>query len=302
MIDTKSLQVFVAVAEELHFGRAAERLHVAQPPVSQRIRALERQLRVQLFERTTRSVRLTDAGEALLEHSRRILASLDEAEAVCRAAGTGTVGRVRIGFAGASSHDDLPRLTRAVRRSYPGIELELHGQTYAEEASALVAAGELDLAFARLPIDAPGLDFRVINTEQLLCALPAQHPTARSKTVDLAALADEPFVTFPAYRGSSLRAVTIRACGDAGFAPHIVQEAPDSATILALVAAGVGVTLTLSSVRHVQRTGVAYRPVRGQIDALQAVLVWRADNPSRALRRVLDIAGTALPGPAINCC
>lgn len=298
MIDTKSLQVFVAVAEELHFGRAAERLHLAQPPVSQRIRALERQLRVQLFERTTRSVRLTDAGEALLDHSRRILASIEEAETVCRAAGTGAVGKVRIGFAGASSHDDLPRLTRAVRRSYPGIELELHGQTYAEEASARVASGELDLGFARLPIEAPGLDYRVVNTEQLLCALPTQHPAARSKTIDLAALADEPFVTFPAYRGSSLRAVTIHACAEAGFTPRIVQEAPDSATILALVAAGVGVTLTLSSVRHVQRTGVAYRPVRGQVEDLQAVLVWRADNPSKALRRVLDVAADALPGIA----
>lgn len=295
MIDTKSLQVFVAVAEELHFGRAAERLHLAQPPVSQRIRTLEGQLRVQLFERTTRSVRLTDAGEALLDHSRRILASLEEAETVCRAAGTGAVGRVRIGFAGASSHDDLPRLTRAVRRTYPGIELELHGQTYAEEASALVASGDLDLAFARLPIHSPGLDYRVINTEQLLCALPAQHRAARTKTIDLATLSEEPFVTFPAYRGSSLRAVTVSACADAGFTPRIVQEAPDSATILALVAAGVGVTITLSTVRHVQRTGVAYRPIRSRPEELQAVLVWRSDNPSNTLQRVLDVAATALP-------
>jgi DNA-binding transcriptional LysR family regulator len=294
------LEAFVAVGDELHFGRAARRLHLAQPPVSQRIRNLEISLGTQLFIRTTRSVSLTDAGEALLGPARQILRDLEEAELLARAAGTGTVGRIRIGFAGPSSHRDLPRLAQAVRRTYPEIELVLVGQTYGDEAVEGVASGNLDLGFARLPIDRPGLEHRVIGREELLCALPVGHRLAKERTVSLADLAEDPFVTFPERRGSTVRAATLRACSAAGFRPLIVQEAPDSHTILALVAAEVGVTLTLSSVRHVHQVGVSYRPLTGNIPALSPVLVWRHDQQSAALRRVLEVADRALPSRDAN--
>nr|WP_240979737.1 LysR family transcriptional regulator [Streptomyces sp. HNM0574] len=288
---------FVAVAEELHFGRAAKRLQMAQPPLSQQIRQLEKELGVPLFERSTRSVRLTSAGEAFLAPVRTVLEDLDIATRVVRAAGRGEYGRVRVGFAGASSHTALPRLTRAVRAAHPGIELVMRGQTYANRALSRVADGSLDLGFVRLPVAQPGVETRVIGEEEMVCALPADHRLARQERIAVADLADEPFVTFPANTGSSLRDIGLQACEAAGHRPRIVQEAPDSYTILALVAMGVGVTLTLTSCMHIQQTGLVYRPLAGPPVVLQAALAWRRDNPSAALRSVLDVAADCLPTP-----
>ncbi|NKQ52026.1 LysR family transcriptional regulator [Amycolatopsis sp. K13G38] len=296
-MELRHLTSFLAVAEELHFGRAARRLRMAQPPLSQQIRLLEKELGVQLFERNTRSVRLTSAGEAFVAPVRRVFEELDQAERVVRAAGRGEYGRVTIGFAGASSHESLPTLTRAVRAAHPGLELVMRGQTYANVALAKVADGSLDLGFVRLPVTTPGIRTRVVDEEEMLCALPSDHPLTGLDRVPIGDLAGQPFVSFPANAGSTLRDATVRACADAGFAPRIVQEAPDSYTILALVAAGVGVTLTLTSCQHIQQTGLVYRPLAGQRIRLQAALAWREDNPSAALRAVLDIAERALPTP-----
>jgi DNA-binding transcriptional LysR family regulator len=296
-VELRYLSSFVAVAEELHFGRAAKRLQMAQPPLSQQIRQLEKELGVQLFERSTRSVRLTSAGEAFLKPVRNVLEDLDIATRVAKAAGRGEYGRVTVGFAGASSHATLPRLTRAVRAEHPGIELVMLGQTYANRALAQVADGSLDLGFVRLPADLPGVEHRVIDEEELVCVLPSDHRLARDERIDVRDLAEEPFVSFPAQTGSSLRDVTLETCERAGYHPRIVQEAPDSYTILALVAMGVGVTLTLTSCMHIQQTGLVYRPLAGPPVVLQAALAWRTDNPSAALRSVLEVAAEALPPP-----
>jgi DNA-binding transcriptional LysR family regulator len=299
-MELRYLVAFVAVAEELHFGRAAKRLQIAQPPLSQQIRQLEKELGVQLFERSTRSVKLTSAGHSYLEPVRTVLEDLDLATRAARAAGLGEYGRVTVGFAGASSHESLPLLTRAVRAVHPGIELVLKGQTYADAALARVADGSLDLGFVRLPVTQPGVEARAIGEEELICALPSDHPLAQRDRIPIAALAEEPFVSFPANAGSSLRDATFRACEAAGFRPRVLQEAPDSHTILALVAAGVGVTVTLTSCLHVQQTGLVYRPLAGPPIRLQAALAWRADNQSAALRSVLAVAEQALPTPAAH--
>ncbi|PXY30233.1 LysR family transcriptional regulator [Prauserella sp. PE36] len=296
-MELRYLTSFVAVAEELHFGRAAKRLRMAQPPLSQQIRQLEKELGVQLFERNTRSVRLTSAGESFLEPVRRVLDDLDIATRAAKAAGRGEYGRVSVGFAGASSHESLPLLTRAVRAAQPGLELVMKGQTYANVALARVADGSLDLGFVRLPVTLPGVEARVIDEEEVVCALPSDHPLARQEAIAIGDLAEEPFVSFPANAGSTVRDATVRICAEAGFNPRVVQEAPDSWTILALVAAGVGVTLTLSSCQHIQQTGLVYRPLAGPGVRLQAALAWRRDNPSAALRTVLAIAEQALPTP-----
>lgn len=296
-MELRHLSAFVAVAEELHFGRAAKRLQMAQPPLSQQIRRLEKELGVQLFERNTRSVRLTSAGEAFLQPVRTVLDDLDTAVRAARAAGLGEYGRVSIGFAGASSHETLPRLTRAVRAAHPAIELVMTGQTYANVALARVADGSLDLGFVRLPVTQPGVAYRVIDEEELVCALPSDHPLAAGESVPLDVLAGEPFVSFPANTGSTVRDAMVGACEAAGFNPRVVQEAPDSYTILALVAAGVGVTLTVTSVQHIQQNGLVYRPLAGPPIRRQAALAWRTDNPSAALRAVLAVAETALPTP-----
>ncbi|MFF7337927.1 LysR family transcriptional regulator [Streptomyces sp. NPDC008163] len=296
-MELRYLSAFLAVAEELHFGRAAKRLRMAQPPLSQQIRRLEKELGVQLFERNTRSVRLTSAGESFLQPVRTVLDDLDTAVRAARAAGQGAYGRVRIGFAGASSHETLPLLTRAVRAAHPGIELVMTGQTYADVALARVADGSLDLGFVRLPVTAPGVSCRVIDEEELVCALPLDHPLAGRPEIPLDALAGEPFVAFPANTGSTVRDAMTQACEAAGFSPRVVQEAPDSYTILALVAAGVGVTLTVTSVQHIQLSGLVYRPLAGPPIRRQPALAWRTDNPSAALRAVLDVAERALPTP-----
>ncbi|MFF2464167.1 LysR family transcriptional regulator [Streptomyces mirabilis] len=299
-MELRRLVAFVAVAEELHFGRAAKRLQMAQPPLSQQIRQLEKELGVQLFERNTRSVRLTSAGQSYLEPVRTVLKDLDLATRAARAAGLGHYGRVTVGFAGASSHESLPRLTRAVRAVHPGIELVLKGQTYANAALAGVAEGLLDLGFVRLSATPPGVTLRVIGEEEMICALPSYHPLAQRDRIPIAALGEEPFVSFPANAGSSLRDATFQVCDTAGFTPRVVQEAPDSHTILALVAAGVGVTLTLTSCLHVQQTGLVYRPLAGPPIRLQAALAWRTDNPSAALHSVLAVAEEALPTPTLS--
>ncbi|MFI5479849.1 LysR family transcriptional regulator [Streptomyces rubiginosohelvolus] len=296
-MELRHLNAFLAVAEELHFGRAAKRLQMAQPPLSQQIRQLEKELGVQLFHRNTRSVRLTSTGESFLEPVRTVLDDLDTAVRAARSAGIGEYGRVTIGFAGASSHETLPRLTRAVRAAHPGLELVMTGQTYANTALSRVADGSLDLGFVRLPVTRPGVAHRVIDEEELVCALPSDHPLARRETVPLDVLAGEPFVSFPANSGSTVRDAMTEACESAGFTPRIVQEAPDSYTILALVAAGVGVTLTVTSVQHIQQNGLVYRPLAGPTVRLRAALAWRADNPSAALRAVLTVAEEALPTP-----
>jgi DNA-binding transcriptional LysR family regulator len=299
-VELRYLTAFVAVAEELHFGRAAKRLQMAQPPLSQQIRQLERELGVQLFERNTRSVRLTSAGESFLEPARTVLEDVDAAVRAAKAAGRGEYGRVTVGFAGASSHEALPLLTRAVRAAHPGLELVMRGQTYANEALAKVADGSLDLGFVRLPITQPGVQARVIEVEELICALPSDHRLAERESIPVEELRDEPFVSFPANAGSTLRDATVKACVSAGFTPRVVQEAPDSYTILALVAAGVGVTLTLTSCKHIQQTGLVYRPLAGEPTKLYAALAWRPDNTSAALRTVLEIAEEALPTPDLS--
>ncbi|EMD24482.1 LysR family transcriptional regulator [Amycolatopsis azurea] len=296
-MEFRHLNAFLAVAEELHFGRAAKRLQMAQPPLSQQIRQLERELGVALFERNTRSVRLTSAGESFLAPARTVLDDLDLATRAAKAAGRGEFGRVTVGFAGASSHESLPLLTRAVRAAHPGLELVMRGQTYANVALDRVADGSLDLGFVRLPVTQPGVRARVIDEEELICALPSDHRLAGHERIPIEELASEVFVSFPANAGSTVREATVKACAEGGFTPKVVQEAPDSYTILALVAAGVGVTLTLTSCQHIQQTGLVYRRLAGKAMRLHAALAWRADNPSAALRTVLAVAQTALPTP-----
>lgn len=296
-VELRHLAAFVAVAEELHFGRAAARLHMAQPPLSQQIRLLERDLGAKLFERSTRSVRLTAAGESFLEPARRVLAEAALARRVVQAANLGEVGRVSVGFAGASSYDVLPRLTRAVTSELPGIEFVLRGQTYSGEAVGQIADGTLDLGFVALP--APrGISSRVVRVERLFVALPDTHPLAAQSEVDPADLARERFVTFPASRGSAVRDAMVQLCRNAGITLMISQEAPDAYNLLTLVGAGVGVAIVVGSAQHIHMEHVVFRPVAGDVPALPIALAWRADNPSSALRSVLRVAETALPTPA----
>lgn len=300
-MELRDFEAFVAVAEELHFGRAAARLHISQPPLSSRIRMLEQDLKLQLFERSTRSVTLTDAGARLLDPARRVLNQVEDALQVARSINSGDQGRVRIGFAGASSQRVLPQMANAVRKAHPGIELELQSQTYVYTALELVRDGSLDLAFARLPIPHADLAWRVVEVEELICALPESHRLADKDRIRLAELRDEDFVSLPDDQGSILQSTMYSLCVTAGFRPRVAQVAPDSSTVLALVAAGAGVTITLSSVKPVQSVGLVYRPIQDISPShMFATLVWRKDDPSPALAKVLEVGVAALPTPDLS--
>lgn len=298
-MELSHVRAFLAVAEELHFGRAAERLHIAQPPLSRLIQQLERDLGTQLFERTTRSVRLTPAGEALIAPATEILDGFRVAKAAVNAAGKGEIGRVRVGFAGPSSHMLIGKLARLVREKHPGIELGLRSVTYAAEGLSQVMDGVLDLAMVRWRVAPPGIASRVILNEHYVLVVPEDHRLACRKMVSMAELRDEQFVALPADPASSLRDSFIRKCHEAGFAPDIVQVAPDSWTVMALVAAGVGVTYSYDSVVvHIPREGIAVIPLEEGVAAVHARLAWRSGGVSPALLRVLEVSEVALPTPA----
>ncbi len=300
-MDLQHLRAFLAVAEELHFGRAAERLHVGQPPLSRTIQQLERDLGTQLFERTTRSVRLTSAGEALLAPARDILDGCRIARVAVKAAGQGEIGRVRVGFAGPSSHVLIGRLARMVRQEQPGIELSLRSVTYGHEALGNVLEGSMDLAIVRWSMAPPGIASRVVQEEHYVLVVPDGHPLAGREMVGMADVRDEPFVALPADPGSSVRDAFIKACYETGYAPNIVQVAPDSWTVMALVAAGVGITFSLdTAVEHIPKNGINVVPLKEGVPATYARLAWREHDNSPALREVLKASEIALPTPGLH--
>lgn len=296
-MELRHIRSFIAVAEDLHFGRAAARLHISQPPLTVGIRQLEQELGVQLLIRTTRSVQLTDAGRAFLPAARKVMEELDLAVLGAKAAGNGPVGRVRIGFTPGYSREALPRIAMAVRAAYPGVVLELHGQLNAQEAMSGVADGTLDIGFVNSRLILPGIQTRVIAYEGLICALPNNHPLAFGSSIAVEDLKDQPFVAAPANRGSSARDELIEACGAAGFHPRIVQEAGDLYTIMALVAAGVGITLTLSSGSAISQPGVTCLPLRNGKRDIDVSIGWRIDASSLAVKAVVDLIDEILSIP-----
>ncbi|PBC45958.1 LysR family transcriptional regulator [Rhodococcus sp. ACS1] len=297
-MEISQITAFLAVAEELHFGRAAQRLHSAQPPLSRTIRQLEKQLGATLFDRNTRNVRLTSAGEALLGPAREVLDACRLAEIAVAAAGRGQVGRVRIGFSGVSSHLLIGRWAKLVRHTHPGIEFVLNSSAFASEALNKLLDGTLDIGLGRWIFTPPGIASRVILNEDFVVAMTVDHPLAGRDGVRIEELATEPWVALPADPGSALRDSLQRAAHDAGFTPRIVQSAPDSMSLMALVSAEVGCALTVSSVvENVNNPDVVFLPLIGGPSTLQLRIAWRADDDSAALREVLRLSEEALPTP-----
>lgn len=297
-MDLHHIRAFLAVAEELHFGRAAERLHMAQPPLSRTIQQLERHLGSPLFERTTRSVRLTTQGQALLRPARDIVDAFAMAERAVRAAGRGEVGRVRLGFAGPSSHMLMARLARLVRQEQPGIELALHSVTYGSEALSQLVDGSLDLGLVRWSAPPPGIASRVVRVDRYVVVVPDSHRLAGRDSVSMGELRDESWISLSPAGGSSVRDDFLRKAHEAGYVPNIVQHAFDSWTIMALVSAGVGITMTVDTgVEHVPKNGISVVPLDHGTEIAYGRLAWRESDRSPALRKVLELAEDALPTP-----
>lgn len=295
-MDLTQLRAFVAVAEDLHFGRAAERLHVAQPHLSRTIRALEEDLGAPLFHRTTRRVELTAAGAALVARARAMLTLGDEARASVAAAHQGRSGRVRIGFAGPSAHIAVGQLARAVRQRHPLIDLELQPGRYGATAVSGVLRNETDLALARFAEPPAGVASRGVSRDRCVVAVPVNHRLADADEVRFADFRDEPFVAFPESFGSVVRGILVTRCQAAGFAVRFVQTAPDSWTSVALVSAGVGLHFTTASaVAQLPLEGVRVRELADFPPPIVVYLVWRRHDDDPVLRQVLRTSQDVLP-------
>jgi DNA-binding transcriptional LysR family regulator len=293
-MEIRQFEAFLAVAEELHFGRAAEKLVLAQPALSRMIRMLEKELGTELFERTTRKVRLTPSGEALLEPARAIHDQVDGVRRIARSAQQGEIGSVKVGFAGTTGYAVLSKLARDVSRAHPGISLALQPQMYSGEALSKLRDGEIDLGIVSSPVPA-GISTLLVSNETLMVAVPADHALAAEENVSVEALRDQRFIAYPATHGSRVRDAMSSICAAAGFVPHIAQEAPDPYGLLALVGASVGVSIVVCSSRHIQVDGVEYKQLVDVDMVLPIALAWRDSNPSLALRTVVELARKALP-------
>ena len=253
-MELRHLRYFVAVAEECHFVRAAQRLHIAQPPLSQQIKQLEAELGVQLLTRSTRRVDLTPAGAQYLARARSILANVDAARDEAQLIRDGRMGRVTIGFTGSATYELLPGLSRMLRTELPGLELDLRGELLTPTQVAGLVDGTLDIGFLRPPVQVPEVEVHPLRREPLVVVLPETHVQAGQAQVVLADLAEEPFITYPSQHRSVVHDAVLDACQTAGFTPRATEVAEPS-TLVSFVAAGLGVALVPESVQHLRITG-----------------------------------------------
>ena len=297
-MEVHEARAFLAVAQELHFGRAAAQLRIAQPPLSRLIKSIEKSLGTALFERSTRQVSLTPAGAALVEPAKELVAASENARAAVAKSVTGETGRVRLGFAGASINRTVGELARHVRVHRPSIHLELHGSQFSHLAMQKVLDGTLDTAIGRWDFIPAELRSSVLGYEELMVVLPADHPLAGEQRVSMAQLAEESWVILPTGPGAALQNRLTSMAMAAGFMPRIAQVAPDSWTLLVLVAAQIGCALSLDTVRdNVSSDGVVFLPLAQEQRPLEVQILWRAADPNPALRAVVHMAQSLYGGP-----
>ncbi|MFF0815004.1 LysR family transcriptional regulator [Rhodococcus sp. NPDC003318] len=298
-MEIRAAQAFIAVAEELNFGRAAQRLHMASPPLSRLIRRIEVDLGAPLFERNTRSVTLTPQGEALLEPARELVRLSQRMKEIVQKSQAGEAGRVRFGFGEAAVNSWVGEVARRIRSERPGISLELHSGLFSQQGLDKIIDGSLDLLIGRRDFIPAEVDSVVIAREQLLIAMPEGHPLAGSEAVDLRDLAKEPWVVLPGGgAGASLPNRLNLLAVNGGFVPNIVEIAPDSPTLLLLVGARVGIAPTLSSVRdNVRASGVVFRSVHPDQGPVEVRLMWRRGDRNPALNNVIRVATEVFATP-----
>jgi DNA-binding transcriptional LysR family regulator len=284
-MELRHLRYFIGVAEELHFGRAAQRLGISQPPLSQQIRALEEELGVSLFDRSSRRVALTAAGRLFLVEARRTLAQADHAMTVARRAELGEIGELNLGFSTSAPFTAVvSQALYSFRQRHPGVRLLLNEMTRDEQIEGL-AARELDVGFIRgftLPVLPPEIRVLPLIEEPLLLAMRSGHALAElDRPVRIADLADESFVLFGRERGVGFNEHVALLCRRAGFDPHIVQEASGLATMLGLVAAGFGITMISASLGALHADNIVYRPL-AEPDAISRMWLLQRGNPTVA--------------------
>ncbi|WJH40159.1 LysR family transcriptional regulator [Aliirhizobium terrae] len=286
-MDIRAMACFVAVAEELHFRRAAERLHLTQPSLSQRIRALEHEIGTDLFVRDRRSVALTPAGKAFLEPARRSIDNARIAKEQALRAVRGEVGRLRLGFTVLAFYGLLPEALQAFRRRHPDVEVELVEMNSPSLETALIT-GTIDLAILHPPLGHLELMVRSLPDEPLILALPESHPLAAFEEIPIRALADEPMLIAPRAVGPSIYDRMIALFQSEGVTPHVVQEVTPMTTLSGLVAAGTGIGFVTHGLSRQPRPGVCYRPVTPTPPSLPMAASWLKPELTATGRRFLD--------------
>jgi DNA-binding transcriptional LysR family regulator len=280
-VELRHLRYFVAVAEELHFGRAAERLHLAQPPLSQQIRRLEEMLGYPLFTRTSRAVRLTSAGEVLLERARRTLRSVREDIEDVRSVGRGEVGFLKVGFVSSIVLTALPEMLGRYRRQHPQVHLQL-SEFYTSGVMAALERGTLDAGFLRDGGPAEGLVVETLFREPFVAVVPSEHRLGALKAISAGDLREEPFVFFSPTAGSRAYEKPMSLCEEHGFRPRVVQEASQWLTVLRLVGVGLGVTIAPACVAKIAGPDVVCRSITGAKAGSEIELAYR-EGEDRAI-------------------
>jgi DNA-binding transcriptional LysR family regulator len=288
-MEFRQLKYFIAVAEELHFTRAAARLKMAQPPLSFQIRQLEKELEVTLFERTKRKVALTSAGHVFLHEAYRLVGSASAAIRAAQRAYRGETGRLNLGFVGSAAYRLLPALVRRYRVEYPDVQLALHEMSSAQQGEAF-EAGRIDVGLVHPPVrEDLNVIVETILREPLVVALPDHHPLASHAKVPLEKLANEDWILFPRQIGPGFHNRIMQVCqSGAGFTPRVVQEAPQMASIIGLVAAGLGLSLVPASLTELRRSGVVYRKLTSTA-TLELGMAWRRDTDHPIIAPFLDV-------------
>ncbi|MDI3390613.1 LysR family transcriptional regulator [Streptomyces sp. B-S-A8] len=287
-MELRHLRYFMAVAETCHFGKAAELLHMAQPPLSQAIRRLEAELGVELFSRTTRQVHLTGAGELFRTDAERVLRAVDEAAARVARFAAGAEGVLWFGLTGTAAYRQLPALARLVKQEMPHVMMEVETEMLTSAQERGLLERRLDVGVLRPPVRQEGIAHRPIAVEPLIVAVPEQHWLADADSVRFEQLRHEDFIRYAARLGSVVNDAVARGCTAAGFPPHAAYEVKETSTALALVAAGLGVAVLPESVRAAPRAGVVCKDIE-DAPTVRLDLAWRADDPSPLLRNLLEM-------------
>jgi DNA-binding transcriptional LysR family regulator len=292
-MDLRHFRYFIAVAEELHFTRAAERLHIAQPPLSKQIRQLEAEMGVTLLQRTNRHIELTDAGRVFLEKAKQILLATSSAVTETQRTQRGEIGKLAVGFFEHTSYTLLPPILRAYRQRYPTVEVQLRWFPVTEQVNAL-ERGDVDISFVRPVTEFDGIASETILKERFVLALPSDHPLASDDAVNLKDCADERFIVYTQRLAPDFYAMILRLCAVAGFVPQVALEVGQVYTTLGLVSSGAGIAFVPESVQRVRFENVTYKPLKGRQPKIEVLLAWKQSNPSRLLTAFVDTAKRAV--------
>lgn len=293
-MEIRHLRSFLVLAEELHFNRAAQRLHIAQPALSQQVRLLEKELNVELFIRTTRKVELTLAGASLRKHALEILTNVESVKDLVARVATGETGRLTLGFTGSATYDLLPRIARAVREKMSGVSLVLRGEMATASQIEALRSNAIDIGFLRPPISEE-FHQRIVRTDYLSLLIPASHPLAGEESIDLAHMANESFIQYSPSADPATFTIVSSAYQQAGFEAVVHQEVDATSVMVSLVAAGLGMALVPNSVSHVRVDGAVIRPLSSPIIPMNLVAAWRVGNDLPAISRFLEILDQEFP-------